>query len=62
MDNEKMNTALTSIWMAYKVAKKSAEEIASSNDDELIKMARQAGNCKFILSMLEQDLKLVGLI
>jgi hypothetical protein len=62
MDNEKMNTALTSILMAYKIAKKSDEEISSSNDGEITKIARQSGNCKFILSMLEQDLKLVGLI
>ena len=52
-----MDSTMISIKNTYEVAKRSAQEIELSNDDELSKIARTAGIGKFLLDMLEKDLE-----
>jgi hypothetical protein len=61
-EKTKMVEALMSIYSTFNIAKKSQQEIDSSEDDELSKIARTAGIGKFFLDMVKQDLEIVGLL
>lgn len=62
VEKTKMVEALASIYSTYQIAMKSQQEIEQSKDDELSKIARTAGIGNFFLSMVKQDLEIVGLL